>query len=177
MCILKDVLHVPDLGYQLLSVSTLDKLGLETSFNHGRCLIKSDSKTIASGTLSNGLYNLDLSEDQVRVDKAMVASLQRWHERLAHVNKAGIKRMIDHGVINGVALNPNGIPDASCSGCILGKSHRSPIPKKSSSRTRAVLDLVHSDVVGPLEVQSIGGSHYFITFIDDHSKWTVEYTM
>eukprot|EP00171_Calliarthron_tuberculosum_P018407 IDg18407t1 len=40
MCIPKDVLHVPDLGYQLLSASTMDKLGLETSFKHGRCLIK-----------------------------------------------------------------------------------------------------------------------------------------
>eukprot|EP00171_Calliarthron_tuberculosum_P003514 IDg3514t1 len=69
MCILKDVLHVPDLEYQLLSVSNMDKLGLETSFRQGRCLVKSDSKTIAS----------------------------RWHERLAHVGKAGIKRMIDHG--------------------------------------------------------------------------------
>eukprot|EP00171_Calliarthron_tuberculosum_P017850 IDg17850t1 len=89
MCIFKDVLHVPDLGYQLLSVSTMDKLGLEISFKHGRCCIKSDSKTIASGTLSNGLYNLDLAEDQFPPDKALVASLQRWHERLAHVGKAG----------------------------------------------------------------------------------------
>eukprot|EP00171_Calliarthron_tuberculosum_P016658 IDg16658t1 len=151
--------------------------GLEKSFKHRRCLIKSDSKTIASGTLSNGLYNLDLVEDQVQPDKALVASLQRWHERLAHVGKVGIKRMIYHGVVNGATLNSNETSDASCSGCIMGKSHRSLIPKKIKSHTRAVLDLVHSDVVGPLEVQSIGGSHYFITFIDDHYKWTVEYTM
>jgi hypothetical protein len=51
MCILKDVLHVPDLGYQLLSVPTMDKLGLEILFTHARCRIKTDTKTISSGTL------------------------------------------------------------------------------------------------------------------------------
>eukprot|EP00171_Calliarthron_tuberculosum_P022155 IDg22155t1 len=175
MCILKDVLHVPDLGYQLLSVPTMDKIGLVISFKHGRCLIKANSKTIASGTLSNGLYHLDLADEEL--ERAMVVSLQRWHERLAHVDQAGIKRMIDHGVVKGAALNSNEKPGAPCNGCIMGKSHRAPIPKKSDSQASAVLDLVHSDVVGPIEVQSIGGSHYFITFIDDYSNWTVEYAM
>lgn len=177
MCILKDVLHVPDLGYQLLSVPTLDKLGLETSFKHARCRIKTDTKTIASGTLRNGLYHLDLVELSKTPVRAMVVSLQRWHERLAHVDQAGIKRMIDHGVVKGAAINSNEKPSTNCNGCIMGKSHRTPIPKKSDSRASAVLDLVHSDVVGPLEVPSIGGFRYFVTFIDDHSNWTVEYAM
>eukprot|EP00171_Calliarthron_tuberculosum_P000045 IDg45t1 len=159
---------------KLLSVPTMDKLGLDTSFKHGRCLIITDSKTIASGSLPNGLYHLDLADE---LERAMGVSLQRWHERLAHVDQAGIKKMIDHGVVKGAALNSNEEPGTSCNGCIMGKSHRAPIPKKSDSRASAVLDLVQSDVVGPLEVQSIGGSHYFITFIDDNSKWTVEYAM
>lgn len=31
------------------------------------------------------------------------------------------------------------------------------------------MDLVHSDVCGPIEVPSIGGSRYFVTFVDDAS--------
>ncbi len=46
-----------------------------------------------------------------------------------------------------------------------------------TSRSTAVLDLVHSDVLGPANVPSLGGSRYFITFIDDYSKWTTVYTM
>lgn len=42
---------------------------------------------------------------------------------------------------------------------------------------RNVLDLVHSGVFGPLEVDSAGGSKYFISIIDDHSNWVVVYTM
>jgi hypothetical protein len=90
MCILKDVLHVFDLGYQLLSVLTMDKLELDTSFKHARCRIKTDTKTIASGTLRKGLYHLGLVEISKTPVRAMVVPLQRWYERLAHVDKAGI---------------------------------------------------------------------------------------
>jgi hypothetical protein len=75
MCILKDVLHVLDLGYQLLSVPTMDKLGLDTSLKYARCRIKTDTKTIASGTLRNGLYHLDLVEISKTPVRAMVVSL------------------------------------------------------------------------------------------------------
>ncbi len=65
----------------------------------------------------------------------------------------------------------------SCVGCIYGKGHQAPIPKKSTSPSSAQLELVHSDVLGPVDVPSLGGSRYFITFIDDFSKWTTIFTM
>ena len=37
-------------------------------------------------------------------------------------------------------------------------------------QSKRKLELVHSDVCGPLQVESIGGSRYFITFIDDYSR-------
>ena len=43
--------------------------------------------------------------------------------------------------------------------------------------TTKPLELVHSDVCGPISVESIGGSRYFITFIDDYSRFVVTYTM
>ena len=36
--------------------------------------------------------------------------------------------------------------------------------------TQRKLELVHSDVCGPLQVESIGGSRYFVTFVDDYSR-------
>ena len=67
--------------------------------------------------------------------------------------------------------------DHNCQGCILGKSVRSVIPKSVDSRSSKLLELVHTDVLGPLEIPSVGGSRYLITFIDDYSRWTVEYAM
>lgn len=47
---------------------------------------------------------------------------------------------------------------------------RNHFPKKSSRKTD-ILDLIHSDVCGPMRVASLGGSKYFVQFIDDHSRW------
>ena len=86
--------------------------------------------------------------------------------------------MVDRGVVKGVNIAPNTTNTSeNCVGCVLGKSHRAPIPKVSSSRATKPLQLVYSDVSGPLEVQSIGGARNFVSFIDDYSKWTVMYFM
>ena len=55
-----------------------------------------------------------------------------------------------------------------CEACALGKAHRLPFPNNKTTAT-SILDLVHSDVCGPLP-QSIGGKRYFVTFTDDHSR-------
>ena len=85
--------------------------------------------------------------------------------------------MANQNVAHGLALRNTDNSDISCTGCTMGKGHRTPIPKNSSSISTQLLELIHSDVCGPLEVQSLGGSRYFVTFIDDYSKWTVVYTM
>lgn len=56
-----------------------------------------------------------------------------------------------------------------CVHCIIGKAHREPFPLRTT-KTNALLELIHSDVCGPILVQSISGSLYFLTFIDDFSR-------
>ena len=62
-----------------------------------------------------------------------------------------------------------------CEACILGKQHRLPFNSKNSRRVRYPLELVHIDLVCPMQVTSIGGSTYFMTFIDDFSHRTWVY--
>ena len=146
----------------------------------------SDACGIGTGTFRNGLYTLDCikSHSEIIPHKPQVAlvstSLQLLHERLAHVNVPGIKSMVDRGVAKGINIAPSTSTDDNCVGCVLGKSLRAPIPKVewvSNSRATKLLQLVHSDVSGPIEIQSIGGARYFVSFIDDYSKWTVVYFM
>ena len=84
--------------------------------------------------------------------------------------------MVARGVVKGIDIPPKN-PDFDCEGRVLGKSHRTAIPKVSNSRASKLLELVHSDVCGPIETESIGGARYFVSFIDDYSKWTVVYFM
>jgi histone deacetylase 1/2 len=62
-----------------------------------------------------------------------------------------------------------------CNACQRGKSHQLPYPR-SSSVSSSVLDLVFSDVWGPAP-SSVGRNNYYVSFIDDHSKFTWIYLL
>ena len=54
-----------------------------------------------------------------------------------------------------------------CRGCALGK-YNMIVFTSSDSRSAGVLDLIHSDLCGPMSVVSLRGFEYYVTFIDDH---------
>lgn len=58
-----------------------------------------------------------------------------------------------------------------CKTCALGKMHRLKF-KTGRERATELGQLIHSDVCGPLQVQSAGGEKYFVSFKDDFSGWT-----
>ncbi len=175
-CRLENVLHVPELGYQLLSVPTFDKSGLNTSFQSRRCWIQKDGALLATATMRGNLYELDTT--QLSPHQSLIAqSTKLWHQRLAHVQPSTIIEMSKSGAVRGLHIDHAVKDELTCTGCVLGKGHRQAIPKNSNTRATKLLELVHSDVNGPLEVPSLGGSRYFVTFIDDFSRWTTLYTI
>ena len=54
------------------------------------------------------------------------------------------------------------------------KQHKNSFRKDAGSRSKASLEVIYSDVCGPIQVDSMGGNKYFVTFIDDFSRklWT-----
>ena len=53
--------------------------------------------------------------------------------------------------------------------CVVRKQHRNQFPQGKSWRVKAALELVHSDICGPITPCSNGGKRYILTFIDDFS--------
>ncbi len=105
-----------------------------------------------------GLYSLDTSAAQNQSDTALVADLQLWHERLGHVHMAGIEQMGRGKVVEGLVIAPDRSEPRICEGSVMGKMHRTPIPRECSNRAAGLLDLIHTDVAGPLPVMSKGGA-------------------
>jgi len=99
---LEKVLHVPTMGFNLMSIGMMEERGAEVSFKGGATIIKISDKVAACGTRKSGLYHLDMASLS---NVAAVTSLQRWHERLAHVNGAGAKRMIKSKDIDGLKFS------------------------------------------------------------------------
>jgi transposase InsO family protein len=63
----------------------------------------------------------------------------------------------------------------ACDGCALEKMHRDEFPSNPDKKKRDVLDLVHTDVCGPMQTRSLGGAFYFLLFIDDCTRFTWVY--
>ena len=60
-----------------------------------------------------------------------------------------------------------------CEHCLAGKATRKPFGE--ATRAQTPLQLIHSDICGPMNVRARHGAHYFITFIDDFTRFGVVY--
>ena len=111
-----------------------------------------------------------LYKTQVKLCKDVVSAAQEdsspnlWHRRPAHMSEKGLQILAKKSLIpfaKGMSLNP-------CDFCLFGKQYRVsfniPFTRKPN-----VLDLVYSDVCGLIDVETLGGNKYFVTFIDDAS--------
>ncbi len=102
---------------------------------------------------------------------ANAEELQLWHERLAHQNKTHVKqflKQLGYDVI---------VNEEFCESCQFGKHHRLSFGTRSKEHFQKPCDLIHSDVCGPMEVDSIGGRRYFVDFKDEFSKYRTVYFM
>lgn len=64
-----------------------------------------------------------------------------------------------------------------CEGCVYGKQHHDAFPTKGGTCATTLLELIHSDVNGPVRTTSHGGAKYFVTFINNFSRKTLVYFM
>lgn len=62
------------------------------------------------------------------------------------------------------------IPEKSCGICIVGKHSMSTFKSELKMRAKHVLNVVHSDICGPIEVHTYSGNRYFIIFVDEYSR-------
>jgi hypothetical protein len=102
--------------------------------------------------------------------------LALWHRRLCHHHLAGVKKLISGNLVTGFRLDSQADPDPVCEACKAGKMHANPFPT-SQSRASRPLQLVHSDVHGPVKVRTHQGYRYWVTFIDDFSRFKAVYLL
>jgi transposase InsO family protein len=62
-----------------------------------------------------------------------------------------------------------------CEACALGRQHREEFPVHKEKKQREIIELIHTDVCGPMQTMSLGGVRYFLIFVDDRSRFTWVY--
>ena len=95
-----------------------------------------------------------------------------WHMRLGHINLNRINGLFKDGILDDLVLEAMPV----CESCIEGKMTKRPFPPKGN-RSNELLELVHTNVCGLINIRAYGGYEYFITFIDDHSRYRYVYLM
>jgi hypothetical protein len=94
------------------------------------------------------------------------AEANKWHCRLGHLHFDGLKKMHDKGMVAGL---PKINGPVVCEACIQGKQTKNPFVG-SSWRAQEKLELIHTDLCGPMHIPSLGKSKYFLLFIDDLTR-------
>jgi hypothetical protein len=179
------ILYVPGMKKSLLSVGKLVDDGNYTLFGPRHCWVfdgTNPNKVILTGTRSsrNGLYKLNPQHrvsssppTQLPIHLATIPDISKselWHQRLAHLNYQYLYNLSQRQMVTGLPPLPR--TQHSCEACILGKQHRTPIPIFSTTPTTRLLELIHSDLCGPLPQRSFTGSWYILTFTDDYSHYS-----
>ena len=165
--ILKNVRHVPDLRLNLISIGKLDDDGFYSSFANGTWRLSKHSLVVAKGKKCCSLYKsmMQLCKGEMNVSEGdLTADL--WHTRLGHMSAKGMEILARKDKLPKL----KGMPLYTCTHCLVGKPKRVSFHKSSSYKKSNVLELIHSDVCGPMSTKTIGGALYFVTFIDDHSR-------
>ncbi|CAI7902884.1 unnamed protein product [Closterium sp. NIES-53] len=194
--VLHDVLLVPDLKANLISLRKLAKAGVSTSTD-GACTYKGqlgnrvlwdlhESKDVyrsmwqlpalawhgggqaGEGSASQGQCN---AVGEVGVKVSARSGETDWataHRRLGYVAMPLLRQLEKDGAVKGLKLNGQP-PDDNCEICLLSKFTCFPF-HSITGRSKKPLELFHMDLVGPLPVQGYKGERYFLTIVDDWSR-------
>ena len=168
------VLYVPKLTANLFSARAVTAKGNVVQFGHTLCWIKNaKGKLIAKGRLAGNMYCLDCKVEEGRKQASVAGTsnqkINLWHQRMGHMNLPQMKTMVSKAIVTGIDISGTNKLDF-CEACVKGKLHRAPFKAVGEVKSTKRLELVHSDVAGPMNTESFGGAKYFVTFIDDYSR-------
>jgi transposase InsO family protein len=177
--VITNVYYLPGLNTNLLSVGQLQEgTNVGLLFKNNACKVYLDDKGLILST--------SMSHNRMFVFTASVILpmclqvtnqeiTQLWHYRYGHLSLKGLKLLKKLNMVKGLPEIEN--VEDKCTDCLTGKQHRQAIPKQAKWRASAKLELIHSDLCGPINPTSNGGKRYFMTLTDDFSRKTWIYVL
>lgn len=169
---LRNTIYVPEFRNNLVSVARITESGYSVNFGKNIATVRRKNGTVAMIAKREGdLYRV-INKDRHVAQAAECRKTDdtlKWHRRFGHLNFDDLKRLQIENMVCGLSKT---LTDSlkSCETCAKAKIHQVSHPP-STRRASAVLELIHSDICGPMNLPSLGGARYFITFIDDKTRY------
>jgi len=177
---LNNCYFVPALSMNIMSGLCLMRDDYSFRSENNGCAIYMDNMFYGHAPVMNGLFllNLDCSDTHVhnidakriKLDDDITAYL--WHCRLGHIGVKRMKKLHSDGLLESLDFESF----ETCEPCLMGKMTRTPF-SGMMERATDLLEIIHSDVCGPMSVSARGGYRYFVTFTDDLSRYGYIYLM
>lgn len=178
--VISDVYYVPELRNNLFSIGHLQEKGLAILIQNGTCKVYHSTRGVIMETDMSGnrmFYLLAAKPHKnsmcLQAEEVEEKETHLWHCRYGHLNHDGLRMLAHKKMVVGL---PNlKLTKELCTTCLIGKQHRESMPKRSSWRALKQLQLVHSDICGPITPASHSDKRYILSFIDDFSRKTWVY--
>jgi len=175
---IRDCLYAPEIGLNLLSLGQLVEKGVDVSFKSATCELAKNGSIIARGTLKRNLVlfratlassttTSKLSESYLANSATSAENSYLWHQRMGHIGSPALRNLAKAttGTTSPIEMPKN------CEICIQSKAIAKisyiPMPRASG-----YLEKVHSDICGPISPETTTKKRYFISFIDDYSRYS-----
>ena len=177
---LNDVFHVPEIRKNLVSGSLLSKKGFKLVFVSDNFILSKNGMYVGKGYMGNGLFKMNVMTvvppikniNKNSMSSAyMLESSNVWHGRLGHVNYDTLRRLINMECLPNFKIDPN----HKCEICVESKLTRTSF--QSIERSSEPLELIHSDICDMKFIQTGGGKKYFLTLIDDCTRYCYIYLL
>jgi hypothetical protein len=171
------VLHVPKMNNSFISVSKFISKRFKVEFDKDGCKVNNaQGVVVAEAQKDKNLYllNVKAHKDTTHIANSFDEGVMFWHQRLDNLNMASLKEF--NAMVDGMNLKKKPLHHI-CEACIKGKHQITTFPKDEATRVSQLLEIVHTDVCGPMRTTSHGGARYFLNFIDNFSRKTHVYLL
>lgn len=174
-----EVKFVPGLSTSLISVGKLAQKNFRVSFDNDGCeIVAAGGAVVATGFRHGGLYYLRVAEASLAasVNRHKVDCQHQWHRRLGHRDWAAAERLLKEDLATGIKVSDCGLRIV-CECCLESKSARLPFNPVVERKSARILDIVHTDLCGPMDNETPSGNRYAMAITDDFSRFTVTYLL
>ena len=172
---LRKVLRVPSMASNLLSVNKFchdNNCCFLFDANQFKIKDMPTGKLLYRGPSKNGLYPIDgvslPPPCHTSNFSSKSVSSKVWHDRLGHPNSQVQQRIFSNSPVHNSSSNKT---ESACTHCIQEKMTHFPF-HKSVSKACKPLEIIHSDVWGPSPITSVGGTRFYVIFVDEFTRFT-----
>lgn len=166
---LHNVLYVPDLKTNFLSVSKLTgTCKVIFDENYAKIISRACGTEAMKAKRTGDLFIYVPNNNILCAAMVNRGNIIEWHRKYGHLNMKSLELLSKNNMVRGMDIKNIGKVD--CDICLKGKISALPFPKYSSRFSKNILEIIHSDVCGPMHTSSLSGAKYMVSFVDDFSR-------